>query len=278
MNCEASRKLMEVCRPDSSDLGDPELRDLAGHLERCPECRALLEANAENDRRLGRAMRDVPVPADLKERLLVALERPRAPSRVVDRPPRRRRRFGRRAVWLGTGMTGVAAAAAVAAVLVVMPPGRHVVTYAEVHRWEAHWGFAELARARWRTLEPADIEDREAVDERVWDELRLEALPPAALPLRSIDGFAVGRFLEQDVAVLRYRLSGGRKVYVYALPAVGFQVEVGSDPASDLVATQGLVASCWREGEFLYVLVHRGEKEALERELQITLPPALASR
>lgn len=80
MTCEEAREQLEAARPDSGDFDEPELVDASSHVRDCPECRAVLHRRERFDRRVGRAMRDVPVPAGLKSRLLEALQRARADS------------------------------------------------------------------------------------------------------------------------------------------------------------------------------------------------------
>lgn len=73
MDCRTALEILEVVRPGSDDLSDPELADAVAFLETHPECRRQFERRQELDRQMGRVMRDVPVPAGLKDRLLVGL-------------------------------------------------------------------------------------------------------------------------------------------------------------------------------------------------------------
>jgi hypothetical protein len=62
-------------RPDLGDADQPEQASAWEHLDQCADCQAFLEARRSfeidaTDRELGRAMRGVTVPVDLKARLL----------------------------------------------------------------------------------------------------------------------------------------------------------------------------------------------------------------
>jgi hypothetical protein len=67
-------EMLEVARPESDDLDSRDLQLAAQHLDTCPQCRATFQKTRLFDRQIGQAMRDVPVPADLKYRLLEALQ------------------------------------------------------------------------------------------------------------------------------------------------------------------------------------------------------------
>lgn len=73
MNCQDALQLLEAARPSSDDLRDPELAPAANHLDACPRCREVYASRESLDRRIGRVMRDVPVPVGLRERLLESL-------------------------------------------------------------------------------------------------------------------------------------------------------------------------------------------------------------
>lgn len=78
MNCHDALIQLEAARPSSSDYQEPDLVTAFTHVESCRGCRETLDAREQLDRRIGRVMRDVPVPAGLKERLLASLWQPDA--------------------------------------------------------------------------------------------------------------------------------------------------------------------------------------------------------
>jgi hypothetical protein len=94
MDCKTARLLLDYARPAPAELPGGDAAALEGHLTACPECEAVVRAERQVDDHLGRAVRDVPVPDGLRDRLLARL-------RVE------RRRWYRR--W---GLRGAGAAAA----------------------------------------------------------------------------------------------------------------------------------------------------------------------
>ncbi len=84
------------------ELDGAEREDLDSHLAGCPMCRSLSQEQARLDQHLGQAIRDVPVPPGLRERLLAAVA-----------PVRRPRR------WLRTASIGLGLATAASLGLVV---------------------------------------------------------------------------------------------------------------------------------------------------------------
>jgi hypothetical protein len=100
MDCDNARLFLPYLTPSGRDLDGPEAAELRAHLDQCAACNALAMNTKRVDHHLGRAMRAVPVPAGMKERILARL----AEERAV------RRRWLRRAVQ----------AAAVAAALLLL--------------------------------------------------------------------------------------------------------------------------------------------------------------
>jgi len=70
MDCQTALELLEVVRPDSDDLQQPELSDARHHLQSCERCRSVFRKRQETDRRIGQAMQSVAIPDVLRERLL----------------------------------------------------------------------------------------------------------------------------------------------------------------------------------------------------------------
>ena len=98
MDCGLAREQLDVARPDSADRETAELEAAFAHVDACPECAEVVEFRREFDRRTGAVMRDVPVPAGLKERLLAAAELTASPSQIA--PPARS--YNRRKLLLAT--------------------------------------------------------------------------------------------------------------------------------------------------------------------------------
>jgi len=82
MDCRTARQLLEFARPRSLELEGGEAEALESHLADCPECGPLAQVERQLDDRIGRALRAVPVPDGLHDRLLSRLTYER---RVVQR-------------------------------------------------------------------------------------------------------------------------------------------------------------------------------------------------
>src|SRR5262249_18708098 len=70
MECNHARLLLEVAHPLATELEAPERQELAAHLAECLECGAWAEAERRVDEKFGTAMRDVPVPDGLQQRIV----------------------------------------------------------------------------------------------------------------------------------------------------------------------------------------------------------------
>ncbi len=74
MHCDDARRLLPFVRPGPAELDAADRVALDAHLAECPDCGALFRATADVDAVLSRAMRDVPVPSDLRRRLAHTLD------------------------------------------------------------------------------------------------------------------------------------------------------------------------------------------------------------
>lgn len=95
MDCGQAREHLDVARPDSGDREDTALEAAFAHVDACASCAEVVEFRREFDRQAGHVIRETPIPAGLKERLLAAVElsaQPVAASAVQspNRPSRRK--------------------------------------------------------------------------------------------------------------------------------------------------------------------------------------------
>lgn len=72
MNCHDALEQLESARPSSRDRYDSELRAASDHVAGCTRCSELFQSRESLDRRIGRVMRDVPIPDGLQLRILEA--------------------------------------------------------------------------------------------------------------------------------------------------------------------------------------------------------------
>src|SRR5689334_21028662 len=77
MDCNTARFLVALCRPNMPELEACAAQALNHHLAECSECGVLVRAEQLDERRLGASMRDVPLPVNLRERLLTRLQEER---------------------------------------------------------------------------------------------------------------------------------------------------------------------------------------------------------
>jgi hypothetical protein len=73
MDCKNARLLLEFVRPRGTELDSTETEALESHLAECPECGPLAHAERRVDDHFSRAIRDVPVPNGLRDRLIARL-------------------------------------------------------------------------------------------------------------------------------------------------------------------------------------------------------------
>jgi hypothetical protein len=74
MDCKTAQLLLDYARPNSSELDATEARALENHLSACADCEPLARAERRADEVIGKAMRQVEVPDQLRARVLSRLE------------------------------------------------------------------------------------------------------------------------------------------------------------------------------------------------------------
>jgi len=74
MDCKTARLLLDFARPQAHELQAEEAGALQSHLDHCPDCHGLARGERQFDEQFSKAMRQVEVPAGLRDRLLSRLE------------------------------------------------------------------------------------------------------------------------------------------------------------------------------------------------------------
>lgn len=74
MDCRSARLLLDFARPQACELEAEEAAALESHLDHCPDCHSQARNERQLDDSFGKAMRQVEVPAGLREQLLARLE------------------------------------------------------------------------------------------------------------------------------------------------------------------------------------------------------------
>lgn len=266
---------IDACRPNSDDLRQPEMADLAEALQVDPRLGSNYQRSQEFDAIVVRMMPDLPVPDGLEERLLLALTtsqdadresreagewfddncrakgqavQPRAAREHVPATARDgvgRRPRGRRWAWT-LAAASLVAAGAVAAVLVLAPSFTAIEPRADeqLPREILAWVDA-VVREGWNTDFEADRVRRRPLDlavratPRRWCSIRTRYDPQTAVyDVSSRDAdFALAFCMDAPV-----RTS--------LLPEI--------PPWNPQPATGGLTVGVWRRGNLVYVLACRG--------------------
>ena len=256
------QQAIDACRPGDDDLQLPEMEFLAEAVRSDPEVRRQYERSQQFDAAVSWAFRDVPVPADLGERLLTIveaspdqspaapLEPPSPPSSARDarqdlKPQRRWPRGIRRRTW--TVMAGsLAAAAALVGFLLVTQ----------------HFGGTEpTADERL----PGEIQAwTDAVVRQGWND-NLQAAELGGRPLdRAVRGMPrrwCQIATDYDARTMVYDLAppGSDPAVVFCMQSkVRPSALPNSPPWNAFSATGGLTLGVWRRGNMVYVLVVQG--------------------
>ena len=127
MDCKTARLLLDFARPNSHELDATETHALEEHLAGCTDCDQLASAERRADEAIGRAMRAVEVPDQLRARIL---------NRLIEEQGQRRRR------WPAYSVRGALAAAALLLLAIglwrwsmVRPPFPAVRLAAQANDW-----------------------------------------------------------------------------------------------------------------------------------------------
>jgi hypothetical protein len=78
MDCRTARLLLEFTRPGGAELRPAEAAELETHLHTCPDCASQAHTDRRVDEHLGQAVRAVPLPVGLRQRVMDRLARDRA--------------------------------------------------------------------------------------------------------------------------------------------------------------------------------------------------------
>ncbi len=291
MNCLTARETLELARrnePDNGADGSGNLcrttvEEASRHIESCPTCQAAVRHQRQFDDKVGVMIREAPVPADLKDRLLARLEA-EARKQSDDRSARSvspaavspdvrpaaaaatagaaasssaaRPQFGSRRRWLGAA--ALAAACLVAGVGTwALWPVRPMISPRGVAEMLATVdigpdGMAEFARfADGSVLKvPATMKSSRLIH------------PPRQLG-------------DLDVAVCFFPLSGRRKAPLDGrLAVIPIQRVVAREipqavsfpsPPAPIYTTGGFCYTTWVEGDFVYVCCLKGGEDELRR-------------
>jgi hypothetical protein len=274
MNCLTARQTLELYRPAESDEAQQDAA--VRHLDDCPACQDAVRRQEVLDRHIGSMCRDVPVPVDLKARLLACLEAgPVAAGELADEgsvretqpapepAARSANRWKRRRVLASVLATAGLVAAGLSVWFVVFQTRGNVHVDEVVH--------LVLADGN-------DLQDLPAFTS-------FSPVVPLVLPA-TMD---TGRLMTpprqpagQDAAVYPFSMSvEGRKLKGCLIVIPRRSVHEGLPVATSFpsfpgstVYKYGFCTTAWVEGEFVYVCCLRGGEDKLLRLAPPRNPPA----
>jgi len=284
MNCLTARQMLELVRPDEPVADDFEIGaidEASRHVETCPACQTAVRRQIQFDAKVGAMVRDIPVPADLKGRLLARLQA--AASIPVDAPAEIVKSTGSAtAMTTETGAIPVTSAPAV--------DSRPIRSRGSMRR---RWTVAGALTAAcivtgigawslWHT--PPSINPNEIAAALVMDDLLPNQLPeftkfangldvrtPATMNTRRLDlALPIRRLHTLDVAVYFFTVSDRSKTMLEGRLAVipRHRVDPRHLPLDGPTPTEYKGRYCvtsWVEGEFVYIVCLKGAEPELHR-------------
>jgi hypothetical protein len=252
MNDELLQASIDACRPGEGDLTRPEFSELANRLERDAAALRCFKAVEEFDGVLRSALDDVPVPAGLADRLLVAMPavngETESASPPVSLPARRARSWADTYEWFAP-LSVVVLFAAVIGIATYSPVPPDLSIDDLVARSDAWQEQLEQQHEQWNE--------------------RLKDAPRNNFPLSSQVALAPWRWQqlpsEGAEVVAYYEGPPGAILFVTRLKS---KVANLTNSPRLLRATGGWSVAAWSSGDLTYVLVVEGDKRRYESHLK----------
>lgn len=226
MDCKTARLLLDYARPASAELEAADAEALAEHVADCPDCGGLARAEGRVDQHMGAALRAVPVPEGLRDRVL---------SRLT---AERRRRLRRR-LLAGAGL--VSAAAAVVAIVLPLTLGHHKRLVVGDVSVAYHDRMSQLGK------------DRDEVADWFQARYHVRMECPPQLNYNKLVYFDMADFQGVQVPMLLF-VHGQQRAFVYVLS--GQQFDLNALDNSGGYPVQLLRSA---DGRFAYVVVYTGD-------------------
>jgi hypothetical protein len=240
---------LESCRAnsvdlDSGDLNDPVFAELATALGHDPELRVHFERVQRADAAIRTALADVPLPADLSERVMRRLAAPAAdsPAPLQDEAPAKSQRFSRRRAI---------------AVLAALSASAAMLTFVWLHNNQTSPLTSDEVLARSMQFFGGEGDTP--------GQLVSQVAPPAEYPISrdlrrsaSIRWRRVGKFLGGEaVAYDLPAITGRATLYVVRRNVAGLP---SSPPGIPDLSTAGNSIAAWESNGLVYVLVVQGDE------------------
>ena len=226
MDCNTARLMLTVIGPCRAELTEDDREVLEDHLADCPQCRVLAETERRLDDHLGRAIRDVPMPLALQDRLAARLTR-------------ERRNWYRRQALRGAGALAAAATLALGAWLWL---GRHGALPG-----------VDLEAAWYQVYEQSGSPP-ERVREWFQKTYNVQTLAPASFDYNSLRFYDLAEFQGKRVPLLLF-IRDGAHARVYILPRSEFDLDqVTAAPGYNVALLQHP-----NDSQFAYVAVYSSD-------------------
>lgn len=257
------QQAIDACRPGGDDLQLPELDFLAEAVRSDPDVRRQYQRSQQFDASVGWVFRDVPIPADLADRLLAAVETSPDPAAAVPselpspkssesassqdlKSSRRWPRGVHRRTWAVLAGSLAAVAALVGFLLVAPQFGvREPVADERLPREIMVWNDA-VVRQGWKDdVRAAELSER-----------------PLDRDVRGMPRRWCRIATAYDSGTIVYDLAppGADEAVVFCIRSKARNSALpDAPPWNAFSATGGLTLGVWRRGEMVYVLAVRGD-------------------
>lgn len=231
MECHDVRSLLTFIQRGCEHLDATEREVLQAHLDKCPDCAGLTQAERRLDETLGQIMRDVPVPAGLQANVLKRLADERRPSS-----------------WRRSAL----AAAAAAAVLLAVGAG---VWYANAVPEVSVDDVNKVAADELEVFRICRADDPALAADKYFEAAGVYVLAPRDFDYRFLHRVEIVEFKKRRVAKLSFRGEQAR-ADVIILPHDQFHTETLADHRDQTILIQ-------RERDFTYLIFHSNGLETL---------------
>ncbi len=230
MECHDVRSLLTFIQRGCEHLDAIEREALQAHLDKCPDCADLTQAERRLDETLGQIMRDVPVPADLHTSVLRRLAAERRP----------------------TGWRRSAVAATAAAVLLAIGAG---VWYVNAVPEVSVDDVNKVAADELEVFRICRADDPALAADKYFEAAGVYVLAPRDFDYRFLHRVEIVEFKKRRVAKLSFRGEQAR-ADVIILPHNQFHTETLADHRDHTILIQ-------RERDFTYLIFHSNGLGAL---------------
>jgi hypothetical protein len=246
MDCKQARLLLELTRPRGGELDPADAEALEQHLADCPDCGPAARDERRADEHLGRAMRDVPVPVGLRERILKKLGPDTGPAPISKRRPWLWRYLGAAAALLVTVGLGV-----MGYLTWLAPPP--AVSVQQIHDRANQQFFAKRP---------------DAVEKDFQDRLGVTMVAPPQFNYDLLIAYQLAVFEKKQVPELLFFTHGDREkglppalAQVYVLSSRQFDLEETYRTRSQGLSGPRMVRLEWppdNNRDYLYLIVYSG--------------------